>query len=94
MIVDFRVPFLPCHHQNSVIEESFNSIQTVTACIELALSGASESVKTFGSRVSQMSLFAMLVTEGMLGEWTTGILSPLFFGKDTTLVVGVRCGEA
>ena len=72
------------------LKNRFNSIQIVTAWIELA----SESVETVGSGVSQMSLFAMLVTEGVLGEWTTGILSPLFFGKDTTLVVGARCGEA
>ena len=57
--------------------------------MEVALRRASESVKTVGSRVSQMSLFAMLLTEGVLGEGTT----PFFFRSDIALVIGVFCRE-
>ena len=51
---------------------------------------AGERVEAVGSRVSEVSLFTMLVAEGVLGEWPTGVRVHLLWNGTATVPAGVQ----
>ena len=51
---------------------------------------AGERVEAVGSRVSEVSLFTMLVAEGVLGEWSTGVRVHLLWNCTATVPGGVQ----
>ena len=51
---------------------------------------AGERVEAVGSRVSEVSLFTMLVAEGVLGEWSTGVRVHLLWTGTATVLAGVQ----
>ena len=51
---------------------------------------AGERVEAVGSRVSEVSLFTMLVAEGVLGEWSTGVRVHLLWNGTAAVPAGVQ----
>ena len=54
---------------------------------------AGERVEAVGSRVSEVSLFTMLVAEGVLGERSTGVRVHLLWNGTATVLAGGVQGE-